>query len=89
MKDPKAPSIATPEGIKFFEEGAMSWMNSSVQYCLECEPQLLLFCSGCSVACEWRLLWFGQTWATVQTRVRDCAKASQCGVWKGRSTRRI
>ena len=37
MKDPKAPSITTPEGIKFFEEGAMSWMNTSVQYCLQCE----------------------------------------------------
>ena len=37
MKDPKAPSITTPEGIKFFEQGALSWMNTSVQYCLQCK----------------------------------------------------
>ncbi len=37
MKDPKAPPITTTEGLKFFEQGAMSWMNTSVQYCLQCE----------------------------------------------------
>jgi len=33
-KNTTAPDIRTPQGIKYFQERALAWMNTSVQYCL-------------------------------------------------------